>query len=218
MNWAEHSVEIDGSAEECFDAIVDYESFPKWQKAVEKVEVLERDRDNLGKAVHLYVIAKGRRVDYTLEYHYDRPARIWWDFAGGNGVRDVDGEYTFSDAGGGRTRATYKLGVDPGLPIPGAIAKRIHKQALTRSVEDLKEEVERRGRGTGRLPHERAAYASDEGSGGGYGPLGILEVPLGVARGAAERAVGTAGSVAGSVAGHVGGLLDRVRGGGHDED
>jgi len=34
LNWAEHTIEIDAPIETCFEAIVDYESFPEWQRAV----------------------------------------------------------------------------------------------------------------------------------------------------------------------------------------
>jgi hypothetical protein len=180
--------------------------------------VLERDDAGLGKLVQLRVNAKGRKVTYTLDYGYDRPRRIWWDFVEGNGVKDVDGEYTFEDLGRGRTRATYRLGVDPGLPIPGAIARRIHKQTLIRSVEDLKSEIERRGAGDGAAPpHEAVPLEEAEPAERGYGPLGALEAPLDMARGAAEQALEVVGSVAGSVAGRLGGAIGRLRGGRVDD-
>jgi hypothetical protein len=213
MNWAEHSVEIEGSTEDCFDAIVDYETFPQWQNAVERVEVLERDRKGLGELVRLFVNAKGRKVDYTLRYRYDRPTLIEWDFVEGNGVKDVDGQYTFKDLGGGRTLATYRLGVDPGLPIPGAIARRIHKQTLVRSVDDLKEEAERRGNARlGSRTAPEGATGATGGNGGGHGPLDLLGLPLGIAKKTAERSLDVAGSVAGGVADRVGGVLGRLRG------
>lgn len=146
INWAEHTVEIAAPIETCFDAIIDYESFPGWQSAIERVEVESRDLEWRGKRVTLYVSAKGQRVNYTLDYSYDRPREIRWDFAGGNGVKDVDGVYRFESLGGERTRATYKLGIDPSLPVPGIVARRIHSQALKKSVEELKTEAERRHR------------------------------------------------------------------------
>jgi hypothetical protein len=107
-------------------------------------KVIDRHRDGLGRRVRLFVDAKVRKVDYVLHYHYDRPHRIWWDFVEGNGINDVDGEYVFEELGGQRTRATYRLGIEPGLPIPGPVARRVHKQTMKRSVEDLKREAERR--------------------------------------------------------------------------
>ena len=76
LNWAEHTVEIDAPIETCFEAIIDYETFPKWQSAVVDTEVLDWDSKGRGKRVRLFIDAKVRKVDYTLDYSYDEPERI----------------------------------------------------------------------------------------------------------------------------------------------
>lgn len=144
LNWAEHTVEIAAPIKTCFDAITDYETFPKWQSAVVDTEVLDWDEQGRGKRVRLVVDAKVRKVDYTLDYRYDEPERIEWDFVEGNGINDADGHYLFEDLGGDRTRATYKFGLEVGIPLPGPVARRAHKSTLKASVEDLKREAERR--------------------------------------------------------------------------
>ncbi len=144
LNWAEHTVEIAAPIKTCFDAITDYETFPEWQSAVVDTEVLDWDEQGRGKRVRLVVDAKVRKVDYTLDYRYDEPTRIEWDFVEGNGINDADGHYLFEDLGDGRTRATYKLGLEVGIPLPGPVARRAHKSTLKGSVEDLKREAERR--------------------------------------------------------------------------
>jgi uncharacterized membrane protein len=144
LNWAEHSVEIEAPMETCFAAITDYETFPSWQGAVVDTEVLDWDDRGRGKRVRLFVDAKVRKVDYTLDYRYEEPERIEWDFVEGNGISDADGHYVFEDLGDGRTRATYKLGLEVGIPLPGPVARRAHKSTLKGSVEDLKREAERR--------------------------------------------------------------------------
>jgi uncharacterized membrane protein len=144
LNWAEHTVEIAAPIRTCFDAITDYETFPKWQSAVVDTEVLDWDEQGRGKRVRLVVDAKVRKVDYTLDYRYEEPERIEWDFVEGNGINDADGHYLFEDLGGDRTRATYKFGLEVGIPLPGPVARRAHKSTLKASVEDLKREAERR--------------------------------------------------------------------------
>ena len=155
LNWAEHTVEIEAPIETCFEAIVDYESFPEWQGAVVATEILDRYEDGLGRRVSLVVDAKVRKVDYTLEYRYQRPTLIEWDFVEGNGINDADGDYSFEDLGGGRTRATYKFGLEVGIPLPGPVARRAHKQTLKASVEDLKKEAERRAQAATPAKDER---------------------------------------------------------------
>jgi uncharacterized membrane protein len=144
LNWAEHTVEIAAPIKTCFDAITDYETFPKWQGVVVDTEVLDWDEQGRGKRVRLVVDAKVRKVDYTLDYRYDEPERIEWDFVEGNGINDADGHYLFEDLGGDRTRATYKFGLEVGIPLPGPVARRAHRSTLKASVEDLKREAERR--------------------------------------------------------------------------
>ena len=144
LNWADHTVEIDAPIETCFAAIIDYETFPSWQGAVVDTEVLDWDSKGRGKRVRLFVDAKVRKVDYTLDYSYDEPTRIEWDFVEGNGINGADGHYLFEDLGDDRTRATYKLGLEVGIPLPGPVARRAHKTTLKGSVEDLKKEAERR--------------------------------------------------------------------------
>jgi hypothetical protein len=157
LNWAEHTVEINAPIETCFAAIIDYETFPSWQGAVVDTEVLDWDSKGRGKKVRLFVDAKVRKVDYTLDYSYDEPTRIEWDFVEGNGINGADGHYLFEDLGGDRTRATYKLGLEVGIPLPGPVARRAHKTTLKGSVEDLKKEAERRAASSRKASNGNAA-------------------------------------------------------------
>lgn len=143
LTWAEHTLDIPGSPEDCFATITDYETFPAWQKAVKTVEVLDRYPDGLGRKVRVRADAKFRVVTYELEYHYERPARVWWDFLHGAGVEAIEGEFHF-EAAANKTRATYRLGIDAGVPIPGLLARRLTGEVMKRSVEDLRSEVARR--------------------------------------------------------------------------
>ncbi len=183
LNWAEHALEIDAPVRTCFEAIVDYESFPRWQNAVESVEVLSRTEDGLGEEVRLFVDAKVRKIDYTLRYRYRPPETIEWDFVEGNGMRDVDGVYSLEEAGPERTRATYKLGADPAIPVPGPVARRVHKQLVRRSVEDLKREAERRHAAAGDTARADGAGAqAGAGEPGGWAPKAARERAAGSPR------------------------------------
>ena len=145
VHSAEQSAEVDASPEAVFDAAVDYETFPGWQAAVERAEVLERDAAGRGELVRFEIDAKVKRVWYTLRYGYDPPDRIWWEFVEGDGVAHVEGGYRIEPLDGGeRTRVTYRLGIDPGVPVPGLIARRLTGGVMRRSVTDLRDEVERR--------------------------------------------------------------------------
>jgi uncharacterized membrane protein len=164
LNWAEHTVEINAPMETCFAAITDYETFPKWQGAVVDTEVLDWDSKGRGKRVRLFIDAKVRKVDYTLDYSYDEPERIEWDFVEGNGINGADGHYLFEDLGNDRTRATYKLGLEVGIPLPGPVARRAHKTTLKGSVDDLKKEAERRAASARQATNGSRAKKRDDSS------------------------------------------------------
>jgi uncharacterized membrane protein len=138
---AERQIVIDGSPQQCFSALVDYDTFPEWQRAVKSVEVLSRHRDGLGKQVAFEIDAKVKTVRYVLEYSYEHPHLVTWRYVEGD-VRDVDGEFVLEDQGDGTTLATYALRIDPGGWLPGRIASLLNDQVMQGAVEDLKRRVE----------------------------------------------------------------------------
>lgn len=141
MKRGEQQALIEASPQDCFDAITDYETFPDWQNAVESVSVESRYPDGLGREVGFVVDAKVKKVRYRLEYSYEAPVRISWDYLGGD-VRDIDGEFTFEEQGDGTTLARYSVALDAGVWMPGPIRKVLSDQVMKRSVEDLKRRVE----------------------------------------------------------------------------
>ncbi len=238
LNWAEHTVEIDAPIETCYAAIIDYETFPSWQGAVVDTEVLDWDAKGRGKRVRLFVDAKIRKVDYTLDYSYDEPKRIEWDFVEGNGINAADGHYLFEDLGGDRTRATYKLGLEVGIPLPGPVARRAHRSTLKGSVEDLKKEAERRAADSAkanavngsRATEREATLAEKAGIKGPSAPLSrsapptdrreppadgdpgsLLELPVKVAGRAAGLGFGVARRAVGVGLDVAGSVTDRLR-------
>ena len=142
VHRAEQRIEVAGPPDACFAAGVDYESFPRWQRAVKRAEVMSRNEEGLGEIVAFEIDAKVRRLAYTLRYGYEAPGRVWWELVEGD-VADIEGEYRFEPKGDG-TLVTYALGIDPGVPLPGLIAGRLNRQIMKQSVEDLRDEVERR--------------------------------------------------------------------------
>jgi uncharacterized membrane protein len=141
MKHAEQQIVVQGTPQECFDALVDYESFPEWQRAVKSVEVETRDSEGRGEEVAFEIDAKVRTINYTLRYSYEAPHRITWDYVSGD-VKDVDGEMVLEERGDGTTLATYSLALDPGVWLPGPVRKVLTDQVMKGSVEDLKKRVE----------------------------------------------------------------------------
>ena len=138
---AERQIVIEAEPQACFDALVEYETFPDWQRAVKSVEVLSRDRDGRGKEVAFEIDAKLRGVNYTLDYSYEEPHLVSWRYVEGD-VKDVEGELVLEDQGDGTTLATYALRLDPGVWLPGKLQDMLSEQVMQGAVEDLKRRVE----------------------------------------------------------------------------
>lgn len=140
---AERQIVVARSPQECFDTLVDFEAYPRWQTAVTACEVQSLDRDGRPRRVSFEIDAKVRSIAYTLDYRYESPHLLTWDFVEGD-VKDVDGELVLEDLGDGTTLATYALRIDPGEAMPGRIASALNDHVMRRWVEDLKARVESR--------------------------------------------------------------------------
>lgn len=141
MKQAEQRIVVAGTPQQCFDELVDYPSFPDWQRAVKSAEVITRDADGRGEEVAFEIDAKVKTIRYTLRYSYEPPQRISWDYVEGD-VKDVDGDMTLEDQGDGTTLVTYSLALDPGVWLPGRLQRILNDQVMKGSVEDLKRRVE----------------------------------------------------------------------------
>ena len=142
MKRAEHSAEIPVAREVCFAALLEYETFPEWQRAVRAVEVLDRDDEGRGRDVEFHIDAKVKQVRYVLRYSYEPPGWIGWDYVEGD-VRDVGGEFLLDQADDGVTLATYRIALDPGVWLPGPIKKVLTDQVMKGAVDDLARRVTR---------------------------------------------------------------------------
>jgi len=138
---AERQIVVEGTPQQCFDALLDFESYPEWQSAVKDCEVVAHDADGRPRRVAFHIDAKVKTVSYTLDYSHEEPHLLTWQFVEGD-VKDVDGEFTLEDQGDGTTLATYALRLEAGVWMPGPIASMLTDGVMQGAVEDLKARVE----------------------------------------------------------------------------
>ena len=132
---------IAASPQECFDALTDYESLPRWQRAVCEARVLERDTRGRGLVVEYVVDVRVKKVRYRLRQIYDEPARLASEYLGGD-FRDFCGEWRFVSLDHGTTRAELDLRIDPGRFVPAFVRRAIADAVVGRALADLKAHVE----------------------------------------------------------------------------
>jgi ribosome-associated toxin RatA of RatAB toxin-antitoxin module len=133
---AERHGEIDAPREACWAILLDVESYPEWQPAVESAVVHERDDEGRGKLVEFTADAVVRRIRYVVRYHYDEPGRMWWDLVEGD-VKAGDGEFVLEVLSPDRTRATYRLMTDLGFYVPGPLLRKGTEKLMGGVVKGL---------------------------------------------------------------------------------
>ncbi len=143
LTSAELSIEIFAPAKECYQFICDFERYIEWVSMVKKVNIIKREA-NRPKIVE-YIINLGilpKDFRYVLNYRYDDNNLILsWTYVEGS-LRDVQGEYLFRAVAPDRTKATYKLAVDPGFWVPEIMKNKIINIAMKGSMHDFKKAVE----------------------------------------------------------------------------
>lgn len=109
----EASVEMDAPIEQVWAAVEDVMAAPEWQGGLDGMSALERDAEGRPTLVETENDIKVRRIKAHVRFQYDGPTRLSWTQEKGD-MKSVQGEWLLEDLGGGRTRATYRLEVDPG--------------------------------------------------------------------------------------------------------
>jgi uncharacterized membrane protein len=141
----EKSVEIDAPIEECFEIAADIATAPEWQGSLRDVEVLSRDADGRAEVVETESDAKVKTVKARLRFSYDEPTRISWVQEKGD-TKSLEGWWDLEDLGGGRTRATYGLDVDPGrmlgMLLRGPVEGQVRNFLLGGAADGLKSQAE----------------------------------------------------------------------------
>ena len=141
----ERTVEIEAPVVRVFEIAADIERAPSWQQSLQDVEVLERDGERRATSVETESDAKVRTIRSRLRFVYEEFTAITWDQVHGD-VKALRGWWRLEDLGGGRTRATYGLEVDPGrmlgMLLRGPAEGKVRDFLVGGAAEGLKERAE----------------------------------------------------------------------------
>jgi ribosome-associated toxin RatA of RatAB toxin-antitoxin module len=107
------SSEIEAPLEQVWTVVEDVLSAPDWQGGLDAMTVLERDEKGRPALVETENDVKVKRVKARVRFRYEGPASLAWTQEQGD-MKSVDGSWGLEDLGGGRTRATFSLEIDPG--------------------------------------------------------------------------------------------------------
>ena len=133
-------IDVTAPPEACFAVLTDYERLPEWQRMVRRCDVLSRDEHGRAAEVEYEIDAVLKRVTYRIRHLYEEPRWVGSEYLGGD-FECFEGSWRF-DGRDGATHVTFHLLIDPGLRIPGRIAKLLNDAVMGQSVRDLKARVE----------------------------------------------------------------------------
>lgn len=152
----EFTTEVAASQSDCFEAVMDFEAYPRWSSAIQEATVLQVDGAGFGRIVEFYIDMRFKRVRYVLEYSYKKPGELTWRSVDGD-VEAIEGAYCFRKLGPQLTEVTCRQSIRLGFWVPGPLRKLAERTALRQSVLEFKDEVER-------VAAERAARPARKGA------------------------------------------------------
>jgi uncharacterized membrane protein len=141
----ERTTEIGASPEAVFAVASDLERYPEWQDFLQRVSVRDRDAEGRPILAETEADAKVTALKIVLRVTREEPRRVAWRSEGGD-VKSLSGAFDLADAGGGRTRATFGLEVDPGfklgLLLRGSVGDRLRDRVLDGMLDGLRRRAE----------------------------------------------------------------------------
>lgn len=138
----EGKITIAADPKAVMDVIADFEAYPDWANIVKKVAVQERDKQGRGHTVRFDVSLVGLSGWYELIYDYKPDdSGVSWTFVDGSPIKNLEGEYSLTDAGG-KTEVVYRATVEPGIPMIGFMKRKIEGQVIDIALKGLKKRVE----------------------------------------------------------------------------
>ena len=145
MISGDRTIDIGATPEAVFAVASDLERYPEWQDFLQRVSVREHDPAGRATLVEAEADAKVTKLKLLLRATRDEPRRVAWRSEGGD-LKALSGAFDIADAGGGRTRTTFALEVDPGrrlgLLLRGSVGDRLRDRILDGMLDGLRRRAE----------------------------------------------------------------------------
>ncbi|MEA2190544.1 MAG: hypothetical protein QOI73_665 [Solirubrobacteraceae bacterium] len=108
--------DIEAPLDAVWAVVQDVGQWAQWQSTLGQVSATAHDGEGRVSACEVDIDAKVTKISMRLECSYAPPSRMSFERVAGD-LGSLEGTWRLEDLGGGRTRATYELEVDPGRVI-----------------------------------------------------------------------------------------------------
>jgi ribosome-associated toxin RatA of RatAB toxin-antitoxin module len=132
-------VVIEASLEEILDVIADLESLTEWSSAHQSSEVIETGDDGRPSVARMKVKTAGITDEQVVAYTWGDNT-VSWTLVSAGQQRSQDATYTLTPEGD-TTRVNFDITIDPLVPLPGFVLKRVIKGSVDTATEGLRKRV-----------------------------------------------------------------------------
>ncbi|MFW7381906.1 MAG: type II toxin-antitoxin system RatA family toxin [Oligoflexus sp.] len=126
----------DISAEKYYQALVDYESYPKLLAEVSSLDILENNEKG---ALIRYNIQIVKTISYTLKMTHHRPNRLAWTLDSGSIFKVNNGSWDIEELGPNKCKVRYQLEVGLKIFAPKTITNKLVAVNLPRMMQTFYE-------------------------------------------------------------------------------
>lgn len=111
-----------------FQAITQYEEYPKFVQGCKAVKV---ERPSAGKAKVTYDISMMKDISYTLEHTEDLAAgKITWQLVQSSALKKNTGHWEIRETSPGQCEVKYAIDIDFNFFAPGFVVKQLVQSSL----------------------------------------------------------------------------------------
>jgi ribosome-associated toxin RatA of RatAB toxin-antitoxin module len=134
-------IDVQATPAEILDVLADLTTYPQWSAVHRRVSVQTTTRGGRPKRATMSVAAAGLTDEQTIDYRWSDHG-VSWSLVKSGQQRRQQGSYSIKRGRHGMSHVHYELTIDPLIPLPGIIVRRVMKKAVAAATDGLKQRVE----------------------------------------------------------------------------
>ncbi len=142
MTQVKRTIEVDVGAEQFFEVITDFASYPEYMAKLGMKSCQVINKSETAAEVRSNVKTMGLAEKYTLRYVLDRPKKVSWSLVSGKLMKENTGSWELQSLGDDRTRAVYSIEASFGWMVPKVLVAKGIETQLPKMLDAFKNRAE----------------------------------------------------------------------------
>lgn len=127
---------FDISADKYYQALLDYQSYPKLLPEVSSIDILENDENGARVQYNIHIV---KNISYILKMKHQRPHRLDWELESGSIFKTNSGSWELEELGPDKCKVRYSLDIALKIFAPKAITNKLVAVNLPRMMNSFYE-------------------------------------------------------------------------------